>query len=254
MAEIEHVALWAGLIASVLGIGLSIVALLFALWTNARADRINNQTINSLQRIESLAEQSSRDVKDLVKTGWDRFVGIGAGQGPSSDAVQIAAGVALEAQSELSGVVPDDRINELERAIGEMRESLTNLLSTEAGASSSPQAASRLRHRIETLSPEALALLRALAERRHLSLMQYRELSRPGSRLSRAVRELRGRRLLVPLRGFSRDGKEIPVYWLPPETAELVPAMLPLAPETPDEIRAVVESELASVGYPDRDV
>src|SRR3954464_15733564 len=89
MGEVERVALWVGLIASVAGIVLSIVAIWFAREVDTRSAAITKQTIQSLQKIESTVERQSKDTQELIKAAWDAMLG-GMGQpqtpAPSSPA------------------------------------------------------------------------------------------------------------------------------------------------------------------------
>jgi hypothetical protein len=49
---VEAVALWVGLISSIVGVVLSVVAIAFAVLVNNRASDINDKMIQSLQKVE----------------------------------------------------------------------------------------------------------------------------------------------------------------------------------------------------------
>ena len=71
----KQLSLWAGLIASIAGIVLSVAALIFGVWVNNRATEVRDQTIKSLQKIESAVERLSEDTRGLINAGWDKMLG-----------------------------------------------------------------------------------------------------------------------------------------------------------------------------------
>lgn len=75
MSDVEKIALWVGLISSIVSIVLSIVAIVFAGIVDRSARNVSAQTIKSLQKIESYVERLSSDTTGLIKAGWDRMLG-----------------------------------------------------------------------------------------------------------------------------------------------------------------------------------
>jgi mannose/fructose/N-acetylgalactosamine-specific phosphotransferase system component IIC len=59
MTDVEKIALWVGLIASIVSIVLSVVAIVFARIVDKSAREVSAQTIKSLQKIESYVERLS---------------------------------------------------------------------------------------------------------------------------------------------------------------------------------------------------
>src|SRR5258708_34989048 len=135
MSQVETVALWAGLIASIAGIVLSAVATWFALRVNDQATAINNQMIKSLERIESSVERVSSDTRELITAGWNKMLGNmgnqidpGASNPDSTDS--IVNGVATEIESELNedgSEEPEAKIQRLEEALRELQVTVSNL-------------------------------------------------------------------------------------------------------------------------------
>ena len=74
MADVDKIALWAGLISSIVSIVLSIVAIVVAILVNSRSEKVSDQTIKSLQKIESSIERLSGDTSGLIKGAWDTML------------------------------------------------------------------------------------------------------------------------------------------------------------------------------------
>lgn len=51
--DVDKVALWAGLISNIVGIVLSVVAIVFAVLGSLRLEKVTDATIRSLRKIES---------------------------------------------------------------------------------------------------------------------------------------------------------------------------------------------------------
>lgn len=75
MTDVEKVALWIGLLSGAISIALSLVAIVFAILVDKRAKDVSDQTIKSLQKIESAVERQSDDTRELIKAGWDKMLG-----------------------------------------------------------------------------------------------------------------------------------------------------------------------------------
>lgn len=252
MTQVELVALWSGLIASVVSIALSIVAIVFALWVNTRADRVNKQTIESLRRIEGLTEDMSRDIKELIKSAWDAMLFSPQVNSSSSSFEtqregenEVVAGLVSEMQSQLQEGSAQS-LETLRQLIDELRETVRQ----NSGSDDREQRLSEIRAAVRTLPPETVELARQLS-RGHLDRDQYRELLRK-SPLASSLRRLRQRKLLVPLTGTTPDGNEVPVYWFPPDKYELIQAALLVAPDPPADVRDEVRRELERVNHQGR--
>lgn len=250
-----QVALWVGLISSVVSIVLSVVAIAFAILVDRSARAVTAQTIKSLQKIESDVERLSGDTRELIKAGWDKMLGSVSGQSveiPDAGAKDIAAGVAAELRAELASMastkIQTDRVSaeqSFEDLVKRLEQSLAAQIRSESVPDRSSLQLEQARLLVEGLSSGALALALGI-QRTHLTRRQYMMLS--SGPLEQAVHELRASGLLVPVRGF--DGKkEIPVYYFPPKLAKAVRAALPLAPGPPQELIDLAGAELARVGY-----
>jgi hypothetical protein len=263
MSQVETVALWAGLIASIAGIVLSIAALVFGVWVNNRATQVNDQTIKSLQKIESTVERLSDDTRQLIKAAWDKMLGDFAGRGAELEASededdrQIASGLREEAMAEIGAneshpegamQTTSELITKFEQVLKNLEQTLATQLKNAKLQGAGGRGVDILTERIAALSPSAQALLNYLSHSIHLTRRQYLKLSK--SPVARdAVRELRDVGLLVPLSGTDLEGKEVPVYWLPGRTAARVRAAIQLVPSIPKEIMNTTAEELRKIDY-----
>src|SRR5271156_2537844 len=104
MTDVEKVALWCGLIASVVSTVLSVVAIWFAIHVNSRSEAVSDQTIRSLQKIESFVQKLSDDTAGLVKAAWDKMLGnmyrTEGVDAQVSNAKEIASGLTAELKTE----------------------------------------------------------------------------------------------------------------------------------------------------------
>ena len=265
MSQVEVVALWAGLIASIAGIVLSIAALIFGVWVNNRATQVNDQTIKSLQKIESTVERLSEDTRNLIKAGWDKMLGgFGDSPGPSKDDEddeksdrEIASGLTDEAKAEL-GLIDQhksaqskstkEELQQIDQVLNRLQETLQAQLRNASFRGRTGRGTDLMIEKISGLSSKAQALLRAISPAWHLTRDQYQKLRR--SPISSALLELRAAGLLVPLSGTGDTGEKIPVYWLPPGPSRRIRAALQLTSEPPADIQEIVVKELRNIGYP----
>jgi len=265
VSQVEVVALWAGLIASIAGIVLSIAAVVFGVWVHHRATQVNDQTIKSLQKIESTVERLSEDTRDLIKAGWDKMLGgVGDSAGSSKDDEdeeksdrEIASGLTEEAKVEL-GLIDQhkdsqsrstkEELRRIDEVLNRLQETLQAQLRNVSLRGKSGRGTDLMMGRISGLSPKAQALLRSIAPSWHLTRDQYTRLR--GSPVSTALLELRKAGLLVPLSGNDDGGEKIPVYWLPPGPYRRIKAALELIAEPPTDIQETVNKELRNIGYP----
>jgi len=260
MTDVEKIALWVGLLASVVSIVLSIVAILFARMVDKSSREVSDQTIRSLQKIETYVERLSSDTTGLIKAGWDRMLGTVA-NAPSGDeafsAKEMAAGLVAEMRAQLGlsdgdehtqGEVASKRHDELDEAIKHMRSSLEAQLKVPKPSSRPSEALDEVMDRLRVLSPEARALATVIAQGRHLTFAQVQKLMKD-SMLNTVISELRDAGLLVALEGYSSTGKPTPVYYFPSGSSNTVRAALLMMPEVDDDLFALVISELNKVGY-----
>jgi hypothetical protein len=205
MNQVEVVALWAGLIASIAGIVLSVAALVFGVWVNNRSTAVSDQTIRSLQKIESTVERLSDDTRSLIKAGWDKMLGrvegasaqeLGDGTDGKEPAEELASGLASEARAEL-GLTGDESppvslsqetAQRIERVLDTLEQSVAAQLKN-SYADPSVGVVDRLVGKIKRMAPEAHALLSVVAGSKHIDRKQYQGLRK--SSLKGAVRELR---------------------------------------------------------------
>jgi len=250
MSDVEKVALWVGLIASVISIALSVVATIFAVLVNYRSEKVSDQTIKSLQKIESDVARLSSDTSGLIKAGWDKLVGTFGQEheAPTRDreeaANEIASGLTSEIRTELEDSSEDEKgelspavAARLDAALSKIQETLAAQI-VEGGDNSSGAVFEKAT-RMQRLSEEARELARQIGTI-HLTRKQYSQL-RNGA-LASATKELRRLGILVPL----SDGDTSPVYWFP--TGGFRPALMLIPPSRP-EVSAFVSSELAKTGY-----
>lgn len=260
MSQVEIVALWVGLMAGVASIVLSAVAILFARDVDRRSERVSNQTIQSLQRIESTVAQLSEDTRDLIKVAWDRLLGqVGASAPQPSDiGAEIASGLIAELRASLRDLTESENlggatVSEVNRVVRAVEEQLVrpghdDRTGSHTAAVLQTGAFETVVESVKLLDPVAVELLRALeAGKAHLSWKMYRELSR-NPEIESALLSLRTKGLVVPLEG-AEDGSGDPVYWFPPWFYDVIgPALVFCGREYP-EIRETIVAALNSVGY-----
>jgi hypothetical protein len=256
MSDVEKIALWAGLIGSIVSIVLSIVAIWFAVHVNSRSEAVSDQTIRSLQKIESFVQRLSDDTSGLIKAAWDKMVGsmyrTEGAAAQVSNAKEIASGLTAELKTEIEEkATPGQEAtsSETARRIEKAIEVFEKALEVQIASTRDQRSGHRtypLYRVLKRLSPAALALLSGIRNR-HLTRAQYRFLLDSG--LGTSVRELRKAGVLVPLEGVDPFGKKGPVYWFPSGSAAQVrQALLALGP--PDsESRNAVDGALKAAGY-----
>ncbi|MCW2753749.1 MAG: hypothetical protein JWQ32_1160 [Marmoricola sp.] len=261
MSNLELVGLWVGLIGGVVSIVLALVAMAFTFAVDRRSTSINEQVIKSLQKIESTVEGVAADTTNLIKVAWERMLPGVDGTSPGSlaqdaaddQSVQaIAAGVAAELRAELapSGTPNDaEAIRRLDSAVRRMERTMRAQLSSSAPEPVRPSSrVDRLQHDLASLSPEALELVRQMASvGKHLTREQYLNL-RTGP-LDQALRQLRGRGIIGPLKGLTEQDEEIPVYFFSPTVYRYVRPLLSIQDPPSPAVREGVGGLLAAVGY-----
>jgi hypothetical protein len=251
MTEVEHVAVWIGLISGVVGIVLAVVAITFTALVNRRADTVNNATIGALTQIQADLGRLGNDVRELIKDAWGTML---HERGPieSPGTVQparpdeLAQGLAAEVRSDMAEAGGGQVTQQVQEAL----DKFTKRLSEEMGAmvpgpGGTLSMAERMRRVVTTLerrSPEALHLLRRLSRGKHLTRDQYGKLGE--SDIAPAVGELRRGGLLRPM----ASGPEL-VYWIPGEIADLIELGARLVPDPPAEAAKKVDDVLREVGY-----
>jgi hypothetical protein len=265
MSTVEKVALWSGLISSIVSIVLSIVAIVFAVLVDRAARNVTAQTVKSLQKIESEVDRSSSDTRDLIKAAWEKMlVGNGMVQAAASirgdaPAKEIAAGTAAELREDLREDIrmlsekPDaSNQNNLEKSLNEglqrFQESLVAQIRTELLPRKRGTLVDQAWKILDGLSGEAKALAVEIASY-HLTRKQYKRLL--AGPLSTAISELRHAGILVPLTGQDKAGQEIPVYWFPSRLSQAVSTAIPLITIPSSAARDQVKAELERVGYYD---
>jgi len=264
MNQVETVALWAGLIGSIVGAVLGVVAIVFSLWVNQRASEVSDYTIQALQKIESTVERLSQDTNGLIKAAWDKMlsgqrVAVGddsLGANPDVDAPALAKGIAAELREELrSASSGPNRSNvQTEEAISDAVGRLEQAVAMELKRSRQGSLGAAVDSMVEAtqnLSPEAVAVLRAVvgldagSEQggRHLTRSQSRRLSEDAT-MGQPMLELRAAGLLVPR--TSNNGEL--VYFAPTRSETMRTALL-MAPVPSPETQEKVARALKGVGY-----
>jgi hypothetical protein len=249
---VETIGLWAGLLSAVVSIVLSIVAILFARDVDRRSMEISNQTIRSLEAIQSTVQRLSDDTGGLIKMAWERMLGSVAVAGPHSDGdlQGLLAGLLGEFRQDVSELAPGTGVDELARTVSErVRRAATARIGGERDGTPKSWAFNLAVEAIESLSPFAVEFLRCLESGEHLTRSQYRQL-RQDAELAMALDELRDRDLLIPFPQRGAHGGET-VYGLAPWFRNLIgPALVFTGHESP----STAESErvmlaLRAIGY-----
>ena len=220
---------------------------------------VTEQTIKSLQKIESAVERLSIDTRELIKTGWDRMLGsVSTSQPGERDGTsELAAGIAAELKAEFTPLIratdqaqQESLQQRLAEALQTLESSLRSMSQGESSVLSRSVAIDTLRSRVESLSGQGLALLNGiLSGQRHIEPQQYREL-RDGP-LGAALREVRRAGLLVPVVAVGRSNDDPPVYFLPGLATRYLPAVLSLVPLPAQPAQDRVRDELQRIGYSD---
>jgi hypothetical protein len=255
MSQVETVALWAGLIASIAGIVLSIVATVFAIWVGKESSQVNQQMIRSLQKIETTVEHLSADTRELITAAWNRLLTAGLGSDLETETSdhelpeELSAGIASEVRSELKeniGASEAERLKRAESALEDLRESVSALLRrTSAKGTNTPD--NFLIESVRNLPVDAKALISILARSRHLTRKQYRAATQ-NQTLKAALKALRGNGLLVPLEG-QENGEAVPVYYFPANLTRPIKIASQLAGPIPEETTSKISDALREVGH-----
>ena len=256
MSDVEKVALWFGLIASVVSTVLSVVAIWFAVHVNSRSEAVSDQTIRSLQKIESFVQKLSDDTSGLVKAAWDKMLGnIYRSEGVAaqvSNAKEIASGLTAELKTEIEEkartgqqATPLEITQRLEKAIESWEKALETQIAPARNPRRDRETYSMYRF-LRKLSPMALELLSQI-KNYHLTRAQYRSLL--DSDLAQTIRELRRAGLLVPLEGTEELGRKAPVYWFPSGSSPRIRQALMAIGPTDAETRNIVDTALKTAGY-----
>jgi hypothetical protein len=254
MNEVEHVALWTGLLASVVGIVLSIVAIVSSILTNIRLEAVTDQTIRSLQKIESDVARISEETSGLIKAGWERMLGSVGGEGSSTTAEskgtarEIAAGLTNEIREALNDARKSGDLGATDR-LPRVEEALRELRRTIAAQMSGPSAGRSGRFNLDPRIARLPSLARELAYQiryHHLTRDQYEQL-RKDELVGPAVRQLRRAGLLVPL--ANHGDEETRVYWFPPgRRDEIISAVLLTGRRDPNS-QDIIGGHLKAIGY-----
>lgn len=255
----EAIALWVGLFAGVVSIVLATVAMVFTYVVDKRSSAINEQMIQSLQKIETSVERVAGDTSDLIKVAWDRMLPGESQNGSgreeeSDDAIRaIAAGVAAEMRAELEPLASASQnqaeaVERLDRAVGRIQGAVAAQLA-EGRSDEGSSSVAAMERRLSRLGPREIELLKAVAETRsHLSRKQYEALVED-SRMREAMRRLRLSRFLMPLKSEDPD-EENPVYYLAPGSTPRLTALLSMY-QKHGPAHDYVRQHLARVGYLD---
>lgn len=249
MSQVETIALWTGLIAGIASIVLSIVAIAFAFVVNTRSTDVSDQTIRSLQKIESQVERQSEDTNGLIKAAWDKMIGGTSGgfEVPRDEdaADRLVSGLSAEVREAVSDDGNAELVERLDRALERLEQSLSAQIGRPARSARPATALDDTVARLRSLAGSSVALLDEISSA-HLSRQQYIGLEQDGY-LGSSINQLREAGLLVPLTGAD----EPLVYWFPPGT-ELVmrTALTFLRDDIPDAVFEAVRAELSRVEYP----
>jgi len=253
MSQVDQVALWAGLISSIVGIVLSVVAIVASIFTSIRSENVSNQTIKSLQKIESEVERISQETTGLIKAGWERMLGMTAGAAPltttPSSAKEIAEGLTKEIRAALQDANNSgaDQLPKIESSLREIRNTIAAQMST--GVTSAQRNGHiSIDQRIGRL-PDVARELAYRIKPLHLTRTQYKAL-RDDKHVGSSVQRLRKAGILVPLSGHREDGSETsPVIWFPPDASDDIRAALILSRPESAETREIVDAHLKAIKY-----
>jgi hypothetical protein len=253
LTQVETVGLWVGLISSVVSIVLSTIAILFARDVDRRSIEITNQTIRSLETIQSTVQRLSDDTGGLIKVAWERMLGtMGPPAAPStdSDLQGLLAGLLGEFRQDVNEAAPGAAVDKLTKDMGErLRRAANRKSGTERDGAPKSWAFNAAVDAIESLSPLAIELLRVLEGGRHFSRTEYQQLRRDAE-LAFALDELRDHDLLIPIQRRGSRGDET-LYGLAPWFHDVVgPALVFTGHETPSNPEAQrVAQALQELGH-----
>jgi hypothetical protein len=252
LTQLETVGLWAGLLSAVVSVVLSLVAIFFARDVDRRSIEISNQTIRSLQTIQSTVQRLSEDTGGLIKVAWERMLGTMGAQSAQADGdlQGLLAGLIAEFREDANEIAPGTGVEKLAREVGErVRRATDRKGGAERHSAPRSWAFNAAVEAIESLSPLSIELLRALEGGHHLTRTQYQQLRRDPD-LAVAVDELRDQDLVVPLQRRGPRGEET-IYGLAPWFLEVIgPALVFTGHESPSGAEAQrVMSALRDVGY-----
>ena len=254
----EGTLLLIGLIGTIASIVLALVAIAFAYVVDRRSKAVSDQTIRSLQKIESEVERSSEDTRSLIKAGWDKMLGsvtspMAAQSEAKQVAEQVAAGLVQELRADLLTSLDDDiptvaqsQVDRLDELLQRLEDSVQSQMRGAATVRKPSEALESTLAILQHLSSMTLALVDGISTA-HITAEQYKALM-DGGVLSEPLRELRTSGLLVPLVGESRQRGPILVYWFPPGRSRSILAALPLVEGVRDDLRTIVGRELERVG------
>jgi hypothetical protein len=250
---VEQVALWAGLISSIVSIVLSLVAIVFTIVVDRSARAVTAQTIRSLQKVETEVGRVSTDTRDLIKAGWDRLLVQQGGMSAASSnsaAQEIASGVAAELRADLihakgSGgtELTTDRLDAL---LQRLESYLGAQIATESRTDGPGAAFDQAMRLLQALTPEALAIAIQISDG-HITREQYIQLV--DGPLGPALVEMRATGLLVVLSGFDAERRRIPVYWYSHASFRGIRAAAQMTEAPPRAVMDRVRAELKRVGY-----
>ena len=264
--QLQDVATWLGVITGIVGVTLSIVAIWFAVMVDQRSRQVTDQTIKSLQKIETSVERQSSDTQNLIKAGWDRMLGNTMGDGKqvafgdnTEGLKQVATGIAAELRAELfltredtsegaeTPVTRDvgSEVAVFDDAMRQLARAFENQAAARFPRSGSSDPIDYWIHILGILDPTSYELAKALARYgAHLERPQYLKLSRhPVTR--NAVRELRIVGLLAPL----SNSEGAPVYWFPPGVSNTIRAALSLLEREDADASAEVRRAMVDARY-----
>lgn len=215
VSEVETVALWVGLVVGIASIVLAIFAIWFSQRVEKRSGELIEQSIKSLQKIETTVEYLSLDSREMIKAAWDRMLS-NVSDPPTLDRTidrdadqQVARGIADEVADEYP-----DEIGGISELTDRLTEALAFVSSIrrDAGGAESVDYAMRA---LTGLSPHAYALTSVLREgAMHLSRDEYKRLTSQEASVGEVVKELRSAGIIVPL--VAGDARDQRVYWYPP--------------------------------------
>ncbi|MEU3763505.1 hypothetical protein AB0E55_00490 [Amycolatopsis keratiniphila] len=262
---------YVGFITGIAGIVLSIVAIVFAVVVQKDANRVNDQTIKTLAKIEADVNRLSSDTGSLIKAAWDKMldggrpsasdssqdslaiVGDNVADKPARDGFMLEAtknilenGKNLESAADKAALV----LKQLEKLSDDMQ-----VRSVAAGSKAS-RPASQVEEMVGLLrmtEPVDRELLRIILRRGHLTVTEFDQLNQKGA-TRKGLATLRALGILVPLSGHGghdengrvRDPKL--VYWIRPSMVEGLRAAIVTAPRD-EGAYAIASRALESVGY-----
>jgi hypothetical protein len=266
VTQVETVALWAGLITGVASTVLAVVAIWFTFVVNQRSTQVSDQTVRSLEAIESAVKRQSTDTNDLIRAAWYKMLGSSAedlGSVLPADAAeekQLASGLASEVEADLQSAAAESdtagqdkqvasMLAQINRSLADLQSDMESQLRTQRRRGFG-QRIEPLVEELGSVSPGAQELARLLT--RPLTRDQHQSLE-ADAELGNAVRELRREGLLVPLGGVNQPtGRRGPIYWFPPNSARAVRAALMLLPPVDQSTIERVRTALKRAGYPAR--